>query len=46
VRLKVEGTVDANGVLIAKEISVESGDGSGEGDNNDSPDDEPGESGN
>ncbi|MBI5039410.1 MAG: hypothetical protein HZC13_06615 [Nitrospirae bacterium] len=38
-RLKVEGTLDANGVLIAKEISIESEDGSG------SPDDGSGESG-
>ena len=38
-RLEVEGTVDANGVLIAKEISIESGDGNGEGDSDDSPDD-------
>ena len=45
-RLEVEGTVDANGVLIAKEISIESGDDSGEGDSDDSPDDESGESGN
>lgn len=56
-RLKVEGTVDANGVLIAKEISIESRDGSGEetssdstdtgtlGDNGGSPDNESGESG-
>ncbi len=40
VRLEVEGTVDANGVIIAKEISIESGDDSGEGDSDDSPDDE------
>lgn len=44
-RLEVEGTIDANGVLIAREISIESGDGSGEGDNNDSLDDEPEASG-
>ncbi|MBI5406582.1 MAG: hypothetical protein HZA18_02675 [Nitrospirae bacterium] len=57
-RLKVKGTIDANGVLIAKEISIESRDGSGEetssdstdtgtsGDNGGLPDDESGESGN
>ena len=38
-RLEVEGTVDANGVIVAKEISIESEDDSGEGDSDDSPDD-------
>lgn len=44
-RVEVEGTIDA-GVLVAQEISIKSGDGSGEGDNGGSPGDEPEESGN
>ncbi|HKZ71445.1 MAG TPA: DUF5666 domain-containing protein [Nitrospirota bacterium] len=39
-RLEVEGTVDANGVLVAQEISIESGDDSGESDTDASSDDE------
>ena len=36
----MEGTVDANGVLVAREISIESGDDSGESDTDASSDDE------
>lgn len=39
-RLEVEGAMDAYGVLVAEDISIESGGSSGEGNNEGSPDDE------